>query len=54
VQLFARRFAPAVCALLGDGDRLDWDGRRWSASAGAQRLCADGALAEITQGEIIQ
>jgi len=53
VQLFARRFAPAVCALLGDGDRLDWDGRRFRASPGAQRLCADGALAEIGQWKVV-
>ncbi|MBL9078855.1 MAG: hypothetical protein JNL08_15220 [Planctomycetes bacterium] len=47
VQLFARRFAPALCALLDDGSRLDWRGARWRAAAGTRRLTESGGVEEI-------
>jgi hypothetical protein len=47
VQLFARRFAPALCVLLDDGARLDWDGRRWSAQAETRRLSTEGWIEEV-------
>lgn len=47
MQLFARRFAPALCTLLDPGSRLDWNGRRWSAVPGTQRLAENGTLQEV-------
>lgn len=47
VQLFARRFAPALCALLDDGSRLDWRGARWRATAGTRRLTESGGVEEV-------
>ena len=47
VQLFSRRFQPALCVVLDDGHRLDWDGRRWSARAGTRRLAPGGQLQEL-------
>jgi hypothetical protein len=47
VSLFARRFAPALCAALAPRTRLDWSDGRWSGESGTRRLCADGALAEV-------
>lgn len=47
VQLFARRFAPALCVLLDDGARIDWDGRRWSARPETRRLSPDGWIEEV-------
>ncbi len=44
VSLFARRFAPAICAVLDAGARLDWDGRSWRARAATFRLEPRGAL----------
>lgn len=44
VALFARRFAPAMCAALDDGVRLDWDGRHWTAETGAHYLGRQGRL----------
>ena len=46
VQLTARRFAPACCALLDDGSRIDWNGKRWSAPTGSRRLGEDGSVVE--------
>jgi hypothetical protein len=46
VQLFARRFAPAVCVLLDDGARVEWNGGRWSAGPETRRLAADGWVEE--------
>src|SRR5712671_2488693 len=46
VQLMANRFLPAFCAVLDDGARLDWDGRRWSAPQGTRQLGASGRLQE--------
>lgn len=46
VALFARRFAPDLCAALVPRTLLDWDGTRWSAQAGTLRLDASGRLVE--------
>jgi len=48
VALFARRFGPAVCAVLDEGTRVDWDGNAWSAGPGTRRLTAAGTLEEIS------
>lgn len=47
MQLFARRFAPALCTLLDPGSRLDWNGSRWSAQPGTQRLAENGQVQEV-------
>ncbi len=47
VALFARRFAPALCAALDERTGLQWDGGRWTALAGTRRFTAEGTLAEI-------
>ncbi len=47
VQLFARRFAPALCVLLDDGARIDWNGSRWSAQPDTRRLTEDGWVEEV-------
>lgn len=47
VRLFARRFHPALCAVLDDGHRLDWDGHRWTAPAGTRCLRGNGRLVEV-------
>lgn len=47
VQLFARRFAPSMCVLLDDGSRIDWNGRRWSAQPGTNRLSEEGWVEEV-------
>jgi len=47
VSLFARRFAPDLCAALPARTRLDWHELRWSGESGARKLCADGSLAEV-------
>jgi hypothetical protein len=47
VQLLAQRFAPAICALLDRGSRLDWKQMRWRALAGTRRLTESGAVAEV-------
>jgi hypothetical protein len=46
VALFVRRFGPDLCPVLVPRTRLDWDGRRWSAQAGTQRLDPSGQLLE--------
>lgn len=47
VQLFARRFSPAMCVLLDEGARVDWDGSRWSAQPETRRLATDGWIEEV-------
>jgi hypothetical protein len=49
VQMMSRRFAPAICALLDDGSRLDWRASRWSGAAGTRRLAEDGTVEEVGQ-----
>lgn len=48
VQLLARRFEPALCALLDPGTRYDRRDGAWHAVAGARRLAVDGSVAEGT------
>ena len=48
MQLLARRFAPALCVPLDEGQRIDWDGSRWSAPGGTMQLTVDGNLVEVT------
>ncbi len=47
VALFARRFHPLACTPLDEGSRADWDGRRWRAQRGTQRLSREGRVLEI-------
>ena len=47
VKLMARRFRPAICAVLDPKTRLDWNGRRWQGEHGTLRMCESGALAEV-------
>lgn len=49
VQLLAQRFAPAICALLDNGSRLDWLQSRWSAVPGTRRLAESGVVEEVGQ-----
>jgi hypothetical protein len=46
VGLFARRFGPALCAVLEGGSRFDWDGQRWSAGPESRRLTPEGRVVE--------
>lgn len=48
LQLMARRFQPAICVVLDDGCRLDWDGRQWSAPHGTRMLGDSGRLQEVS------
>jgi hypothetical protein len=48
VEVFARRFHPASCIVLAEGDCLSFDGERWSARAPAMRLGLDGALEQVS------
>ena len=47
VQVFARRFAPALCVLFDGGSRVDWNGTRWSAQPGTRRFSEDGWVEEV-------
>jgi hypothetical protein len=47
VQLLAQRFAPATCAMLDRGSRLDWQQGRWRAQPGTLRLTEAGGTAEV-------
>ncbi|MBX3461798.1 MAG: hypothetical protein KF830_01390 [Planctomycetes bacterium] len=47
VQLMAQRFAPAVCALLDKGARLDWRAGRWQPAPGTRQLTTAGGTAEV-------
>jgi len=49
VQLLAQRFAPAICALLDNGSRLDWKQSRWRALPGTRRLTESGTVEEVGQ-----
>ncbi|MGH9464239.1 MAG: hypothetical protein ACRD0X_01250 [Thermoanaerobaculia bacterium] len=48
VALLARRFAPAHCVALDEGDWLEWDGSHWRSPRGVRRLGSDGAVANLT------
>jgi hypothetical protein len=45
VSLFARRFAPDRCVTLDQGERMIWDGRRWTAQA--RQLLPSGMVVPI-------
>lgn len=47
MQMMARRFHPAMCTVLDEGCRLDWDGRQWSAPLGTRRINQAGRLQEV-------
>lgn len=47
VQMLSRRFAPALCALLDDGSRLEWRDGRLRAQVGTQRLTEAGGKEEV-------
>jgi hypothetical protein len=47
VELFARRFAPDLCALLVRGSRLDWDGVRWCGAENTRALGLHGQLDDV-------
>jgi hypothetical protein len=47
VGLFARRFAPALCAALDEGTRIDWNGERWCGAHNARRLTEQGSVVRI-------
>ncbi len=47
VRLLARRFAPALCVALDEGDRLAWGSAGWSTLAPARRLAPSGAVERV-------
>jgi len=47
VALFARRFAPAACALLEGAARLEWDGHGFQASAATEYMDESGRIAPL-------
>ena len=47
VGLFARRFAPALCAALDEGTRLDRTDERWRGVHNARRLTEQGSVVRI-------
>ncbi len=47
VSLFARRFAPAVCAGLENGSGLRWNREQLESATGVSRLCPSGEVAEL-------
>ncbi len=49
MQVFAARFAPALCVLLDDGSRIDWRGRRWVGTAGTRCLSVAGNVEEVAR-----
>jgi hypothetical protein len=49
VSLLARRFAPATCALLDQGARLDWDGEEFAVGPGTRRLCGSGEISPMEE-----
>ena len=49
VKLLARRFQPAICAMLDYRTRFDWNGKRWRAHDGATRLGERGEIEEAAR-----
>jgi len=47
MKVFARRFAPASCALLNRGARFDWNGKLWSATPDSRILGSEGVPQEV-------
>jgi len=52
VELFARRFAPDLCAVLVRGARLDWDGTRWCGAMNTRALGTHGELDDVGLCEV--
>lgn len=50
VSLFARRFAPDLCAALPPKTRLDFENGRWAAQSGTRLLTHNGELRELEVG----
>lgn len=48
VALLARRFGPAHCVALDEGEWLEWDGTLWRSPGGVRRLGSDGAVVNVT------
>lgn len=48
VALMARRFAPAHCVALDEGEWLGWDGAQWRSPGGVRRLSEDGSVVTLT------
>lgn len=48
IALFARRFAPCICAALDPRMRMDYQHERWSAPWGARALSQHGELGEVS------
>lgn len=51
VSLFARRFEPARCVALDEGDRAVWDGREWSAGPTTRLLLPSGDVEPMAGNE---
>lgn len=49
VSLFARRFSPARCVTLDPGERVAWDGRRFTVGPGIERLMPSGEVEPLTE-----
>jgi hypothetical protein len=47
VELFARRFGPAMCAVLEGEARLDWNGEVWTPGGGVKALGRTGKVRNI-------
>jgi hypothetical protein len=48
VSFFARRFAPDVCVVMGEGDAISFDGESFRAVHPAQRLGVSGEVEAVT------
>jgi hypothetical protein len=47
VAILARRFAPAICAALDEGARIDVDGRTLTAADGTRALSPNGSVEQM-------
>lgn len=47
MEVLARRFAPALAALLVGGSRFNWDGKAWAAAADSLVLSPTGTTIEV-------
>ncbi len=47
IELFARRFAPAMSLVLDEGAAVSFDGHRWRSDVPAQRLSAAGGVESL-------
>lgn len=49
LEELAGRVAPERAVLLDPGDRLDWDGERWSAAGGIRTLSREGGVETVSE-----